>query len=148
MRNRNLAESLRNALAGLLWAVRAERSATLLFLAAVLALAVALAIGLEGFSLALLILVIVLVLTAELFNTALERLLDLVHSDYHPQVQRIKDLSAGAVLLSALAAFAIGLLLFWSRLPGADTSWMRRLLTGSLMIFLGVLVLLGRTRRH
>lgn len=147
MRNRNLAESLRKALAGLLWAVGAERNATLLFMAAVLALAVALAIGLDGLALALLILVIVLVLMAELFNTALERLLDLLHSEYHPQVQCIKDLAAGAVLLSALAALAVGLLLFWSRLAGSGESLLGQILAGAFIFFWIVLVLVGRLRR-
>lgn len=148
MRNRNLVESLRNALSGLLWVVGAERNATLLFLAAILALAGALAVCLEGFALALLILVITLVLATELFNTALERLLDLLYSEYHPQVQRIKDLAAGAVLLSALGAFVVGSLLLADRLAGVGEPLMRRLLTGSSIILLGVLVLLGRMRRR
>lgn len=134
-------------MAGLLWAVRAERNAPLLFLAAVLALAAALAVGLEGWSLALLLLVIVLVLTAELFNTALERLLDLLHSEYHPQVQRIKDLAAGAVLLGALGACAIGLLLFWNRLANSGGVLLGQILAGAFIFFWIVLVLVGRLRR-
>ena len=147
MRNRTLWQSLHNALNGLLGAIREERNAPLLFLAAVLALALALIVGLEGLSLALLILTIVMVLAAELFNTALERLLDLLHREYHPHVQRIKDLAAGAVLLGALGALAIGLLLFWGPLLGSEELLVSRILSGLLIFFWIVLVLVGRLRR-
>ncbi len=147
MRNRTLWESLHNALNGLLGAIREERNSRLLFLAAVLALALAFIVGLEGLSLALLILTIVIVLAAELFNTALERLLDLVHSEYHPQVQRIKDLAAGAVLLGALGALAVGLLLFWRPLAGSGELLLSQIISGVLIFFWVVLVLIGRLRR-
>ena len=54
------------------------------------------------------------VLTAELFNTAFERLCDLVHPDMHPAVKVIKDVAAGAVLLSAIASAVTGLWIFLS----------------------------------
>ena len=145
-RNRTLWESLSKAWAGLLWAVRAERNVPLLLLGAFLALALALMLGLSGPELALLMLVIVVVLAAELFNTALERLLDLLHSKYHPKVRQIKDLAAGAVLFTALGALAVGLLLFGSRLIGADGKlWLGRLLAMVLLLLLAAL--LGQGRR-
>ncbi|WP_114952684.1 diacylglycerol kinase family protein [Sphingosinicella terrae] len=58
------------------------------------------------------ILAIGLVLAAEAVNTALERACDAAHPDPHPLVKAAKDLSAAAVLIVALTAFAIGLLTF------------------------------------
>jgi diacylglycerol kinase (ATP) len=58
------------------------------------------------------ILTIGLVLSAETFNTAIEQLTDLVQPERNPQAGRIKDLAAGAVLLTAIAAAIIGLLIF------------------------------------
>jgi diacylglycerol kinase len=52
------------------------------------------------------------VLSAEAMNTALERLADALHPKRHPGVGLAKDLAAGAVLLSAMAALLIGLLVF------------------------------------
>ena len=49
---------------------------------------------------------------AELFNTALEALTDLVSPGYHPLAGRAKDVAAGAVLLAALGALAVGALVF------------------------------------
>ena len=53
-----------------------------------------------------------LVLISELFNTALEVLVDLVSPEYHPKAGAVKDLSAAAVLITAALAIAIGLMVF------------------------------------
>lgn len=45
---------------------------------------------------------------AELFNTAIEALTNLASPDYHPLAGRAKDVAAGAVLLAALGALAVG----------------------------------------
>lgn len=59
-----------------------------------------------------LLLAIGLVWMAEAFNTAIEVLCDLVQPGFHPQVKRIKDLAAGAVLLAAVTAALIGMTVF------------------------------------
>jgi diacylglycerol kinase len=64
----------------------------------------------------ILILTIAFVLMAELFNTAVEAVVDLVSPGYHPLAKIAKDVAAGAVLLAALAALAVGYLLFFSRI--------------------------------
>lgn len=53
-----------------------------------------------------------LVLMAEAFNTAIERLVNLVSPDFHPIAGDIKDVSAGAVLITAIAAAIVGLIVF------------------------------------
>ena len=53
-----------------------------------------------------------LVLSAEGFNTAIEYLTDLVSPDHHPLAGKTKDVAAGAVLISAIAAVIVGLLIF------------------------------------
>lgn len=60
----------------------------------------------------LVVLAIGLVLSAETFNSAIEQLTDLISPDFHPRAGRVKDLAAGAVLLTAMAAALIGLLIF------------------------------------
>ena len=61
---------------------------------------------------ALLALAVAAVWTAELVNTAIEALTDLVSPEYHPLAGRAKDIAAGAVLLAALGALAVGGLVF------------------------------------
>lgn len=54
-----------------------------------------------------------LVLVAEVFNTAIERLVDLKQPEQDPKAGKIKDLAAGTVLLAAITATIIGGLVFW-----------------------------------
>ena len=53
-----------------------------------------------------------MVLAAEGFNTAIERLVDLVSPDFHPVAGDVKDVAAGAVLICAIAAAIIGMIIF------------------------------------
>lgn len=57
-----------------------------------------------------------LVLTAELFNTALEELCDMLQPSHDPHVAKIKDLAASAVLVASLIALLIGLVIFLPKL--------------------------------
>jgi diacylglycerol kinase (ATP) len=52
----------------------------------------------------------------ELFNTAIERLSDIVSKDFHPGIKFIKDVSAAAVLVAAVAAFLTGAIIFLPRI--------------------------------
>lgn len=62
------------------------------------------------------ILTIGLVLVSEMFNTVVETLLDYLNPAIHPTAKMIKDISAGAVLVSALIAVIIGLIVFIPKL--------------------------------
>ena len=50
--------------------------------------------------------------TAELFNTAIEKLCDMISKDYHPAIKIIKDVAAAAVLISAIVALVVGGIVF------------------------------------
>ena len=53
-----------------------------------------------------------LVLVAESLNTAIEKLCDFVHPDYHKRIGFIKDISAGAATFAAIIAIIIGLTIY------------------------------------
>ena len=59
-----------------------------------------------------LILAVMAVWVAEGLNTAFELLCDVASPDFHPLIRKSKDVAAGAVLLSAVGAAAIGLIIF------------------------------------
>ena len=63
-----------------------------------------------------LIVAIAFVIITEMINTAIEILCDLISPEINSQIKRIKDISAGAVLIAALAAIAIGLIVFIPRI--------------------------------
>ena len=64
---------------------------------------------------ALVALSIAAVWSAELLNTAVEALTDLVSPAYHPLAGKAKDVAAGAVLLAAIGAAVVGLIVFGER---------------------------------
>lgn len=53
-----------------------------------------------------------LVWMAEIFNTCLEKVMDFLTEERHPQIKIIKDLAAAAVLTAAIVAFVVGLIIF------------------------------------
>jgi diacylglycerol kinase len=53
-----------------------------------------------------------LVWTAEALNTAIEYVADLAHPDEHPEVKKLKDLAAAAVLFASIAVLVVGLIVF------------------------------------
>lgn len=56
---------------------------------------------------ALVVVMIAIVLALELFNAALEGVIDLLHPGHHPEVGVVKDMLAGAVLVAAIAALVV-----------------------------------------
>ena len=60
----------------------------------------------------ILIFVVALVLSAELINSQIERILDILQPNFDKKIRTIKDISAGVVLLICLAAAIIGILIF------------------------------------
>ncbi|WP_394758138.1 diacylglycerol kinase family protein [Flavobacterium sp.] len=53
-----------------------------------------------------------LVLSIEGINTAVEKVADFIHPDYHERIGFIKDIAAGAVFFAAITAIAIGLMIY------------------------------------
>ena len=61
------------------------------------------------------ILAIGLVLAIEGANTAIEKIADFIHPDYHEKIGFIKDVASGAVFYAALAALAVGLIIYYPK---------------------------------
>lgn len=58
------------------------------------------------------------VMASELFNTAIEVLVDFISPEIHPKAKIIKDVSAAAVLIAALSAVVVGLIIFVPKIIG------------------------------
>jgi diacylglycerol kinase len=111
-----LLRSFHFAFRGLGHVLARERNARIHLAAGVVALAASVWLGLDRAGIALVVLAIALVLAAEVFNTVVERVLDLLHPDHSERVRAIKDMSAAAVLVTALGALAVATLLLLPRL--------------------------------
>lgn len=92
---------------------RTQRHMKFHFLTMVLVLMVSLVFGLRREEVLVLMFTITLVLVAEMFNTAVEAVVDLVTQQYHPLAKFAKDVAAGAVLVTTLNALVVGFLLFF-----------------------------------
>ena len=50
----------------------------------------------------------------EILNTAIEKAMDFISKERHPQIKLVKDLASAAVMVSAIAAVIGGVIIFWS----------------------------------
>ena len=98
------------AIEGILWAARTQRHLRYHLLVAVAVLVAALFFHVSSLEFILLVFGMVLVLFAELLNTAIEVVVDMVSPEYHPLARRAKDVAAGAVLMSCVGAAVMGYL--------------------------------------
>ena len=105
--------------------LRTQRNAWIHSVAATLVVLVGLWLQISPRDWAVLVLTITMVFTAEFINTAIEAVVDLASPVHHPLAKVGKDVGAGAVLISALAAVLIGLLILgpplWARLVSLFT---------------------------
>ncbi len=118
--NRNplikLIRSFGYALQGIKTGLRTQPNLLIHVVAAGLALSGAYLLGFSVIEFALVLLCCALVIGLELLNSALELLCDYVQPDKHEAIKRIKDMSAGAVLVAAIVSGIIGVMLFIPKL--------------------------------
>jgi len=107
-----LVDSVNNAIEGLIYVLKTQRNMRLHFLFSVLILLAAIYLNIGHTDLLIIIFTIAFVLVAEIINTAIEFTVDLAASTVNPVARIIKDISAGAVLLSACAALVIFYIVF------------------------------------
>ena len=105
-------KSVSHALSGLGFMLRTQHNAWIHLLATAIVVAAGLWLKMEPQDWRWIVLAIALVWVAEIVNTAFEHLCDLVQPEFHVSVKAAKDVAAGAVLVAALAAAAIGVLVF------------------------------------
>ena len=114
--------SFRYALTGMWHMLSTQPNAWIHAIATVCTVALGAWLGLSSTEWAILALTVGFVWTSEFINTALEAMVDLTSPDIHPLAKVSKDVSAAAVLLSAIISVVVGLLVLgpplWARLFG------------------------------
>jgi diacylglycerol kinase (ATP) len=108
----SLIESFNYAIEGVVHVLRTQRNMRIHFAIAIAVLATAAAVGVSKLELIALLLAIAFVLIAEMINSAIEGAIDVATTSFDPMAKLAKDMAAGAVLIAAVNAVAIGYLVF------------------------------------
>ena len=115
-KNRSFLESLNNASHGIIFALRFERNLRIDFILGALVFIYSLFLSLTTAERAILLLSIFFVIFAEMMNTVIEHIIDFFFSKLNnPMIKIVKDISSGAVLLSALNSLWVGYFLIYKR---------------------------------
>lgn len=104
--------SFKHAWDGIIWVFRTQPNFRFHSLAAVAVIALSVFLSLPKHEILTLAFTIMLVIVAEMINTAIESITDLVTTEYKHQAKIAKDVSAGMVLLTAALSVIIGIFIF------------------------------------
>ncbi len=140
-RKRTFLHSLNKAVEGFIHVVRHERNMRIHFFIAFLILLAAVFLGVQRTDWLILCFATCLVLMAEMINTAIEEMLNLLYPKYHATVGLIKDISAGMVLVAAANALILGFFIF-SKYGGMPLDFLvnRLRFSAPYVMFISVLV--------
>ena len=136
-----IVESFNYAFEGIIHVLRTQRNMRIHFLAAALVLIAALAFGVAKIELIALLLAIAFVLIAEMINTAVEAAVDVASTSFDPIAKLAKDIAAGAVLIAAVTAVAVGYLVFSGSVADRSSRFLDRLENAPAELTLTALVL-------
>lgn len=110
--NKNFFQSLKNALNGIKFVWQYGNNIKIQVVFGVLTIIIGIILDLSKIEFLILILTIFTVLICEVFNTAIEKLVDLYTLEYNEIAKIVKDVAAGAVTLSSIMSIIIGIILF------------------------------------
>lgn len=105
--------SFLHALRGLKTVFKEERSFRVQIFAGVLVILLSFILSLSIIEKSILVLLVLIVLTLEMLNSILERFVDVLKPRVHSYVKDVKDIAAGAVLVSSTGALIVGIIIFY-----------------------------------
>jgi diacylglycerol kinase (ATP) len=111
-RVRGFRASLKISLQGIMYLFLYHRNMRIIFLMGIGIFILGLFFKLKGIELVALSITITIVFMAEIFNTAIELMMDILKDEYRTRIKIIKDIAAAVVLLASLNAVAVGYALF------------------------------------
>ena len=116
MKNRNPIESFNNAFLGIWYTIVNERNMKIHLVIGAIVILMSLWVRVSKIEFTILCLTIAMVICFELINTAVEVVVNIIVDVYHPKAKIIKDVSAGAVFVSAIFSLVIGLLILGDKI--------------------------------
>ncbi len=109
---KKLINSFKYALQGFASSFRTERNMKIHVVATILVIILGIYLKLNLIEWSIITIAIVIVISAELFNTAIETIVDMVSPQKNEKAKLAKDISAGAVLILAIGSAIVGFIIF------------------------------------
>lgn len=113
MRKPPIHKSFLNAFRGIFFMLRSERNFQLEVFIFFINIFLIFYLKLSSFDTILILIVCFGVLAAEIFNTAIEKICDIIQPEFDKRIGFIKDVSAGAVTLMAILSVIVGISVYW-----------------------------------
>jgi diacylglycerol kinase (ATP) len=113
-RSKNPMIAFRHAVEGIGHTFRTQRNMRVHLFSVVAILLAGLLLRLPRVEMVVLVVTAAMVVIAEMFNTAIEAVVDMITDHYHPAAKYAKDVAAGAVLIAAINAAVVGGIVFLS----------------------------------
>lgn len=146
------------AINGIAYAFRTQRHMRFHLYAVVAVILLGMFMNLRLREMMILLFMISFVVVAEMFNSAIEAVVDLAHPSYHPLAKFAKDMAAGAVLVTTVCALVVALLLFvgdgrWEEItlllasPEPQQGWLGRMFLGGFVLFFLIVIGKGLGKR-
>jgi len=120
-------DSFNFAFEGIIHVLRTQRNLRIHFTVAVAVLILALIVNVTKMELIALLISVTFVLIAEMLNTAVEAAIDIATTSFDPMAKLAKDIAAGAVLIAAINAIAVGYIVFSSKVADRSSNLLDRL---------------------
>jgi diacylglycerol kinase (ATP) len=109
---RKLIQSFKYAITGIHYAFRNEQNLVIHLIIATLVMAASIIFRVTPYEMGILGLTMLMVIAAEMVNTALEKMVDLITKEHRVEAMIAKDVASGMVLITAIGSVIIGLLIF------------------------------------
>lgn len=158
MAARDLLKPFSNAIGGVVYAFKTQRHMRVHLYTVVVIILIGFFMDLRLREMIVLLFMISFVVVAEMFNSAIEAVVDIAEPKYHPLAKFAKDMAAGGVLITTMTAIVVALLLFvgdgrWQEIslqlksPELQTGVPQRIIVGFAILMAAVIIGKGLGKR-
>ena len=139
--NSNFLDAWKNAIDGIIYATTTQKNVKIQLVIAVLVVIISLFFDLSRAEFLCFLFTIILILFAEMFNTAIETVVDLYVDVYHPKAKIAKDVAAGGVVITAINALIVGYFLFFDKISDIGLNFIKNVVTSPIHLAFAAIVI-------
>lgn len=110
--HRRLTQSFSYAIEGIYYSLKYNHNLRIHFVSAIAVILASIYFRVNAFEMGILGVMILLVISAEMINTAIEQMVDLITIEHRQEAKIAKDVAAGMVLMTTVGSIIVGILIF------------------------------------